>query len=303
VPHTTRDIAVSSPSFHAAGICAAESLTAEEGSMPDIRHMFRSARALVRVLSLAAWTELVLLALRIDARARGERVPVALRYGQIWASYMLRALGVRVELDGHVPGERVLVVANHRSYIDIPVLLAALPCAFLAKREVQSWPLFGRAATRIHTVFVKRECRESRRSARLRAGELLSQGVSFAAFPEGTTSGGPGVQSFHRGLFQLAEERGFPVLPVAICYSAAEDNFVDEAEFLPHLLATCRKPVVRVQVRFGPLLRPDTATDLCAQAQGWIESALARLDASHAAPASLPARLPAAPAPTGAFAA
>src|SRR5262245_11769710 len=238
--------------------------------MPDIRHMFRSARALVRVLSLAAWTDLVLLALRIDARARGERLPIALRYGQIWASYMLRALGVRVEHDGQLPGERVLVVANHRSYIDIPVLLAALPCAFLAKREVQSWPLFGRAAARIHTVFVQRECRESRRAARLRAGELLHQGVSFAAFPEGTTSGGPGLQSFHPGLFQLAAERGFPVLPVAICYSAPEDAFVDEAEFLPHLLATCRKPVVNVQVRLGPLLRPESASNLCDQAQAWI---------------------------------
>jgi 1-acyl-sn-glycerol-3-phosphate acyltransferase len=271
--------------------------------MPDIRHTFRSVRALARVAALALWTELVLLALQIRARVQGERVPVALRHGQIWASYMLRALGVRVENDGYIPGERVLVVANHRSYIDIPVLLAALPCAFLAKREVRSWPLFGRAAARIHTVFVQRDCPESRRAARHGAGALLSQGVSFAAFPEGTTSGGPGLKAFHRGLFQLAQERGFPVLPVAICYGAPEDAFVEEAEFLPHLLATCRKRAVHVQVRFGPLLRPDGASDLCSEAQAWIAAALTRLEAAPAAAApSLPPRAAAVPAPTRAFA-
>jgi 1-acyl-sn-glycerol-3-phosphate acyltransferase len=256
--------------------------------MPNIRQTFRSARALVRVAALALWTELVLLALHLHARTWGEPVHVAPRYGQIWARYMLRALGVEVEHEGYVPGERVLVVA----YIDIPVLLAALPCAFLAKREVRSWPLFGRAAARIHTVFVERECRESRRAARLGAGELLSRGVSFAAFPEGATSGGPGTQSFHPGLFRLAEERGFPVLPVAIWYSTAEDAFVGDVEFLPHLLATCRKRRVRVQVRFGPVLRPELNPDLCTHAEAWIRAALARLEAPHAAAAAnLPPRL------------
>ena len=270
--------------------------------MPDIKQPFRSARALLRVFALALWTELVLLALQLHARAWGERVPVALRYGQIWARWMLGALGVRVEPEGLVPGERVLVVANHRSYIDIPVLLAALPCAFLAKREVQGWPLFGRAATRIHTVFVQRECRESRRAARVSAGELLGQGVSFAAFPEGTTSGGPGIRSFHRGLFELARERGFPVLPVAICYGAPEDAFIEETEFLPHLLTTCRKRSVRVQVCFGPLLRPEAVADLCGQAEAWIAGALARLETSPAL-ASLQPHIAAEPAPSGAFAA
>ena len=269
--------------------------------MPDIRQMFRSVRALARVVALALWTELVLLAMSVHARAAGVRLAVSLRYGQIWASYMLRALGVKVEHDGYVPGERVLVVANHRSYIDIPVLLAALPCAFLAKREVRSWPLFGRAAARIHTVFVQRECRESRRGARQSAGELLSQGVSFAAFPEGTTSGGPGMKSFHRGLFELAQERGFPILPVAICYGAPDDAFVDEAEFLSHLLTTCRKRAVHVKVRFGPVLRPERASDLCAEAEAWISGALARLEVSHSMPATdLSARM--ASAPSRAFA-
>lgn len=254
--------------------------------MPDITRRFRSARAFLRVVSLAAWTQLVLLAVQLQARARGEHVPMSLRYAQIWAHYMLRALGVHVEQQGYVPGERVLVVANHRSYIDIPVLLAALPCAFLAKREVRDWPLFGRAAACIHTVFVQRECRESRRAARQSAGALLSQGVSFAAFPEGTTSAGPGVKSFHRGLFELAAERGFPVLPVAIWYSTPEDSFVDDAEFLPHLFATCRKSSVRVQVRFGPVLRQERAHDLCAQAEAWIAGALARLESPQAAAAA-----------------
>jgi 1-acyl-sn-glycerol-3-phosphate acyltransferase len=189
---------------------------------------------------------------------------------------------VKVDRDGHVPGERVLVVANHRSYIDIPILLAALPCVFLAKDEVASWPLFGRAAARLRTVFVQRDCRISRREARHAAGDLLSRGISFAAFPEGTTSGGPGIRVFLPGLFRLAEERGFPVLPVAIHYADPEDAFIDTATFLPHFLATSRKRNVRVQVRFGPLLRPDGATNLQLEAEAWIAGALGRLEGQRA---------------------
>jgi len=250
--------------------------------MTHIRYPFRSLRALSRLACLAVWTELALMAMHVHTRGRSDRLPLSLRYGQLWARWVLRALGVRVEREGHVPAERVLVVANHRSYIDIPILLAALPCAFLAKHEVASWPLFGRAAGRLRTVFVKRECRISRRAAREAAGELLSRGVSFAAFPEGTTSGGPGIQAFFPGLFQLAAERGFPVLPVAICYADREDAFVDSAEFVPHFLSISRKRRVRVEVRFGPVLRPDAQTDLRAQAEAWIAGALARLEAPHA---------------------
>src|SRR5262245_51107083 len=202
-----------------------------------------------------------------DARA-------ALRSGSGWASRMLDALGVRVASSGAPPSEPVLIVANHRSYIDIPVVLAQLPCTFLAKREIASWPLFGRAAAGIHTVFVDRDCARSRASARREVVARLQAGLSVTVFPEGTTSREPGVRPFFPGLFEEARRHGFAVCPAAIAYADPDDAWVDDAPFLPHFLERFRKPSLGVRIAFGPCVRAHQVADLRAWAHGWIAAAL-----------------------------
>jgi 1-acyl-sn-glycerol-3-phosphate acyltransferase len=207
----------------------------------------------------------------------------------------VRALGVQVEKRGYIPAERVLIVANHRSYIDIPILLSALPCVFLAKREVSEWPLFGRAAELQSTVWVDRDCPESRSRAVASAEDVLARGISFAAFPEGTTTAGPGVKPFFPGLFRLAEKRGFPVLPVAVSYGDPSAAFVDDADFLSHFLACFGRRRMRVRVEFGPLIRPTDTIDTRARAESWIRARLESLDKAALAPAhelEVPERAP-----------
>jgi 1-acyl-sn-glycerol-3-phosphate acyltransferase len=193
----------------------------------------------------------------------------------------VHALGIELEVSGTAPGERVLLLANHRSYIDIPVLLSQVPCAFLAKAEIGTWPLFGAAARLVHTVFVQREDPESRRASRDGALDRLQRGLTFAAFPEGTTSRGPGTLPFFPGLFRLAEEHGIPVVPVAIEYHDPGDAWVDDDPFLGHFLSCFRKRRVRVSLAFGPTLRADRMPDLKAEAERWIA---ARLAAGRATP-------------------
>ena len=225
-----------------------------------------------------------MLALRVRARGRAPDLPGALRFGHAWARSAVRALGVQIDRRGYIPAERVLIVANHRSYIDIPILLSALPCVFLAKREVSEWPLFGRAAELQSTVWVDRECPDSRKQAVERAEDVLARGISFAAFPEGTTTAGPGVNPFYPGLFKLAERRGFPILPVAVSYGDSAAAFVDDVDFLTHFLACFGKKRLRVRVEFGPLIRPNEAVDTRARAEAWIRTRLESLDKAALAP-------------------
>ncbi len=66
---------------------------------------------------------------------------------QMWARMMCCALGMSIlSRDAHeqtADGRGMFVVSNHISYLDIIVLAAVFPAAFLSKQEVRRWPLFG----------------------------------------------------------------------------------------------------------------------------------------------------------------
>lgn len=115
-----------------------------------------------------------------------------------------------------VPG--ALLVANHVSWIDIYVINAALPAAFVSKAEVRNWPLIGWLAAKNDTVFLQRGSRGHARVINAQVADILGQGKHVAVFPEGTTTDGCSLLHFHAALIQPALAAGRPVLPVAISY-------------------------------------------------------------------------------------
>lgn len=131
---------------------------------------------------------------------------------------LLDALGVEVEADltHAVPG--ALLVANHISWIDIYVINAALPSAFVSKEEVRHWPVIGWLAAKNDTVFLRRGSRGHAKVINEQVAEILGKGKHVAAFPEGTTTDGRSLLHFHAALIQPALAAGRPVLPVAISY-------------------------------------------------------------------------------------
>lgn len=192
------------------------------------------------------------------------------RIGQHWARALMSALGVEVQVRGQMPSGRQLVLANHRSYIDIAAILSVIPCNFLAKKEIGEWPLVGTAARLNNTVFVNRECRQSRREARVRAKQVLDRGMNFAAFPEGTTTSGPGIVRFYKGLFEVASENGYPIVPVAIEYGEREDAWVDNDGFLGHFLRCFGKPRVYVSIAIGPQVQAAEPQSTRLYIENWI---------------------------------
>lgn len=211
--------------------------------------------------------------MRLQQKLQGPCVRRATREGHRYARVLVKTLGLRLDVRGEIPGEPALLLANHRSYLDIPILLAQAPCTFLAKEEMGNWPLFGTAAELIETAFVRRDCRDSRRRARMAALDRVQRGVHFAAFPEGTTSHGPDVLPFFPGLFMVAAEHGLPVVPVALRYAYRSAHWVQE-EFLPHVSRTFRKRRVDASVQFGPLLRSDDEKLLREHCESWIRERL-----------------------------
>ena len=133
-----------------------------------------------------------------------------------WAMALLDALGVEVEADLTHAQPGALLVANHVSWIDIYVINAALPAAFVSKEEVRHWPLIGWLAAKNDTVFLRRGSRGHARIINQEIAALLNKGRYVAVFPEGTTSDGTHLLYFHAALIQPALAAGRPVLPIAI---------------------------------------------------------------------------------------
>ena len=192
------------------------------------------------------------------------------RIGQHWARSLMAVLGVEVQVRGEMPAGRQLILANHRSYIDIAAILSVIPCNFLAKKEIGEWPLIGTAARLNNTVFVNRECKMSRKAARARAKEALDRGMNFAAFPEGTTTSGPGIVRFYKGLFEVAAENGFPIVPIALEYGEREDAWIDNDGFLDHFIRCFGKERVYVSIAIGPQVQPTEPQQTRLYVENWI---------------------------------
>lgn len=149
-------------------------------------------------------------------RLCGDRRRLLLK--QSWSAALLDALGIELEADlTHVePG--VLLVANHVSWVDIFVINAALPAAFVSKEEVRRWPVIGWLAGKNDTVFLRRGSRGHARLINEQVAAILAAGKHVAVFPEGTTTDGRALLHFHAALLQPALAAGRPVLPAAISY-------------------------------------------------------------------------------------
>jgi 1-acyl-sn-glycerol-3-phosphate acyltransferase len=142
------------------------------------------------------------------------------------------------------------------------------------------WPLFGALARRLGTVFVDRGCKESRRAARLRLGELLERGCRVAVFPEGTTTRGPGCLPFQPGMFYTAARLGVPIVPVALHYEHREDAWVGDDTLLRHFFERFARSSVRLRVSFGPQLAHPDGGALLRHAEAWIAEAIERAERS-----------------------
>lgn len=120
--------------------------------------------------------------------------------------------------------QRGLLVCNHVSWLDIFVINALAPAAFVAKDEVRRWPLIGWLCAHTETIFLERGSRAAAQRTRETIAARLRAGIRVAVFPEGTTSGGDRVLPFHAALLQGAIDAAAPAIPVALRYVDRSGN-------------------------------------------------------------------------------
>lgn len=183
--------------------------------------------------------------------------------------HLTRILRIEVTLIGEIPAGGV-IVSNHLGYVDILVLASIAPVAFVAKREVATWPVFGWFARRTGSVFVDR----GRRADALRVSQAIAEAVRaegpVVLFPEGTSSGGHGVLPFHSSLLGPAAA-GATAAALAYRLDPGEGNPAEAVCYWKdhvlgvHLLGLLGLRRVKATVRFGESIR--TAGDRKALAE------------------------------------
>ena len=130
------------------------------------------------------------------------RRPLSVRYYRA----LCGLLHVRIRVVGQpAHGKPTLILANHVSWLDIPVISAIHPVAFVAKREVAGWPIVGIAAKLLRTVFVDRTRRHQTAEVNAEIAQRLNTGDPVVLFAEGTSSDGNSVIPFKTSLFAAAK--------------------------------------------------------------------------------------------------
>lgn len=191
-----------------------------------MRRAWITLRSLVTYLVAGLGTVGIALAAVISSAIRprgpfGERILNG--FGRLWVTVS----GMRLEVKGleHIDRDTpYIVVANHRSNIDIMTLAKALPIPirFLSKKEVLEFPLLGAAMRGVGMVPLDREMGRKELASIIRSARLLvSEGRSLVIFPEGTRSLTGEMLPFKYGAFFIAAQVGCPVLPVAVSGTGA----------------------------------------------------------------------------------
>ncbi|MER5527913.1 lysophospholipid acyltransferase family protein [Streptomyces sp. NPDC002677] len=178
-----------------------------------------SARSLMvvprAVLRFAAVVTLILVAIML--LPLGGRIPT--EWVRRFSRLVVRAAGVRVRITGSAPGTGgVLLVANHISWMDIPLLAAVRPARMLAKKEIREWPVAGALVAGAGALFIDRDRLRALPDTVGRISGALREGAAVVAFPEGSTWCGRAQGRFRRAVFQAALDAGAPVQPVRLHY-------------------------------------------------------------------------------------
>jgi lyso-ornithine lipid O-acyltransferase len=213
------------------------------------------------------------------------------RWVKRWAGGLLRLFSIEVEpidLPPTLEGRGRLIVSNHRSAIDIGVLLRTFGGRMVSKADLSGWPVIGAAARSVGTVFVERGDAKSGASAIRGIRELLKAGQTVIIFPEGTTFAGDEVRPFQSGSFLSATNTGAEILPIGLAYeSGSEAAFVDETfpQHLARMAAAARTTRVRLAIGEPIVTTPKTkAAGLAKESHEAVARAVARARASFSIP-------------------
>ena len=175
-----------------------------------------------------------------------------------WLKRFSAIVNLHITQEGELPEQATFLVSNHVSWLDIIVIGQYLPAYFVAKSDILSWPVIGYLSKQVGTIFIRRGDKKDIKATTEKMIWVLKQNGNVIAFPEGTTTKGDEVSSFHASLFQPALLTRSAIQPVALQYQGEarqQAPFIGDDDFIPHLIKMLSLDKIEVRVCFLPVIK------------------------------------------------
>ena len=197
---------------------------------------------------------------------------------------LLRAIGVKVhgpKMEDIGPG---LIMANHRSYLDVLFIPTSELFTIVGKIEVRSWPVIGFASRALGVLWVNRESKESRSQTRESIVNAIHSGQKVVIFPEGTSWEGPLLLPLKPGMFHESAKHNFNIYQWSLHFDNAITGYPPGVSFLNHLWSICKETSINayVDVREVPVAS-SSASELLEDCSAWWNESLTKLSEKHPA--------------------
>ncbi|MEM1080588.1 MAG: lysophospholipid acyltransferase family protein [Pseudomonadota bacterium] len=189
-----------------------------------------SSRGWLRCYPLWQWLVLIPLAVLYTVLAApvaivlcllGFKRAANLRVAASWARVIAWLTPLKIDIQGQSnvqPGQRYVVVSNHQSQYDIPLIYGyiGLDLRWVMKAEIKFIPFVAQGCRALGHIFIDRSNPEQARAAINSAVADLPEGTGILFFAEGTRSRSGRLLPFRKGAFRVAVDRNIPILPITV---------------------------------------------------------------------------------------
>lgn len=177
-----------------------------------------------------------------------------------WLVTVIKIVGLNLKVEGETPTDKQasLWVANHVSWLDIPVV-GSMGSGFLSKAEVRKWPVIGWLGEKGGTVFIERGGKNAAQIASQEIANKIHAGDNILVFPEGTTSTVGDMRRFHARIFAPVMDHKLAVQPIAVQYLDDKGEphpsvLWGDQSFMSNLVGIIGETSINVTITFLPLI-------------------------------------------------
>lgn len=157
-------------------------------------------------------------------------------YMRFFMQILLFLSGIKIKKHGELVKQRpLLVVCNHISLFEIATFPVAFGGSFVAKKEVESWPLVGWVSKKFGVIFVDRRPSHAKEALKTVQEQVSKVSYPMFLFPEGTTTNGSYVKPFKSTLFNFVENSDVAVQPLVMHYRFRNGDNISDEDIAQHL--------------------------------------------------------------------
>ncbi len=177
---------------------------------------------------------------------------------------MVKLLGLKVNLTNPekweiLNQENFLIISNHVSYLDIPILTSIRPFLFITSHEMKNTPFLGQLTQLGGSLYTDRKKFTGIMGEIKNFATFLKDGFNVVLFPEATSTDGKQLRNFKKSLLQVAIEAEKPILPICIKYLTCDGQPISDENrdnlywygdmgFLPHFMRLIKTKDTQIEI-------------------------------------------------------